>query len=245
MFCGHITFQVYSQEDVLWKWKCYEVTNRRQHHLIVPLYTASTLAPWAARGADDVGRGGGTSCLAPRRGSGRARSAREWRTAGWGGGVSAEEGGPRRRSRPCSRRPLSPPSFPGYLNLSRGVGALADRPAPRFASSPAAAAAAWTAPGPTPQPVGPSRALGPNAWESRAEWVAVVGAVPGAPGGERGCCAGASSGDRVWVWHDLVPWDSALARKKLEILPGRKLKQYKSHSLLIACQPPYKYGHIS
>lgn len=34
--------------------------------------------------------------------------------------------------------------------------------------------------------VGPSGLLGPNAWASRAEWVAVVGTVPASPGGERG-----------------------------------------------------------
>lgn len=62
--------------------------------------------------------------------------------------MSAEEAGPRRRSRACSRRPLGPPSFPGYLTLPQAwVPSRTARPARRLASSPAAGAAAWTAPG--------------------------------------------------------------------------------------------------
>lgn len=160
-----------------------------------PALLPQRLRPWAARGADDVGRGAGLPAS-------RAAAARDAVRSGVAGGGlrgrRVDRGGRAGEEEPGSQPPSRPTEFPGLPQPSPpGVGALADRPARRLASSPAAAAVAWTAPGPTPQPVGRSRALGPNAWASRAEWVAVVGAVPGAPGGERGCCSGASCGDRV------------------------------------------------
>lgn len=101
------------------------------------------------------------------------------------GGWAAEE-------EPSLPPPLPPPSrpseFPGLPQLSSSLGALA------YSATRLQPAACERPPGTGPgvagwadiPAVGPSGLLGPNAWASRSEWVAVVGTVPASPGGERG-----------------------------------------------------------